>query len=175
MKYKITFKLHLEVLLIAILFSVIFFNFIEKILFNFCFHADIFFSFDFKSTTAYEVFIYILILTVLIAITIIHELIHGIVHKLFGGKVKYTFKVIYAATQEISENKLSLTQFLIVLLSPVTVVTLFSFALPTYLGALVFILNLFGSLGDLFMAFGLMKYPTDSKIIDRSYGYEVTL
>lgn len=35
-------------------------------------------------------------------ITIIHELIHGVTYQLFGGKVRYGFKGIYAYAQEIS-------------------------------------------------------------------------
>lgn len=38
----------------------------------------------------------IIILIIFAPITIIHELIHGSVYKLFGGKVKYKFKGIYA-------------------------------------------------------------------------------
>ena len=108
-------------------------------------------------------------------ITIAHELIHGLTFTIFGGKVKYKFKFIYAATEEINNKPISLTQFTIILLAPITVISLFSLLIPNWIGNLIFISNLIGSIGDLYMSIGLIRYPYDSKIIDKPYGYYVKL
>ena len=47
-------------------------------------------------------------------ITIIHEAIHGLCAKLFGGKVIFGFKGIYAYCQEVSGKELHRTKFLLV-------------------------------------------------------------
>ena len=118
---------------------------------------------------------FILLLATITIITIAHELIHGLAFTIFGGRVKYKFKFIYAATEEVTNTPLSLTKFTVILLAPVTIISLFSLLLPSWLGNLIFISNLIGSIGDLYMAIGLIKYPYDSKIIDKPYGYYVKL
>ena len=55
------------------------------------------------------------VIVVLIPLTIVHEMIHGAMYKLFGGKVKYGFKGFYAYTQEVSELPILRTKFLIIL------------------------------------------------------------
>ena len=108
-------------------------------------------------------------------ITAIHEAIHGITYIIFGGKVKYGFKGIYAYTMEVSEKPLEITKFLVILLMPVTVISLLSLLLPNWLGNMVYLLNLIGSPGDLFMAFSLIKFDHSCKIIDRNYGFDIVL
>ena len=109
----------------------------------------------------------------MIPITMVHERTHGIVYTFFGGKVKYGFKGIYAYTQEISEKPIGRVEFLIVLLSPMVVISLLSLLLPIWIGGMVFILNALGSCGDLYMAITLSKYDWHSKIIDKSYGFDI--
>ncbi|MBN3382920.1 DUF3267 domain-containing protein [Clostridium botulinum] len=168
MEFKITNKLHLKLLFIALIFSIIFHNYLNTIIFNFFKKSmDIF---NYSITISF-----ILLMATITMITIAHELIHGLTFTIFGGKVKYKFKFIYAATEEVSNKPISLTQFTIILLAPITVISLFSLLLPNWIGSLIFVSNLIGSIGDLYMSIGLIKYPYDSKIIDKPYGYYVKL
>lgn len=109
----------------------------------------------------------------MIPITIVHELIHGTTYRIFGGKVKYGFKGIYAYTHEVSELALDRSKFLVVLLAPVVIISLVSLCLPIWLGGMIYFLNLLGSVGDLYMAFILCRYRNESRIIDRKYGFGV--
>ncbi|MCR1175586.1 DUF3267 domain-containing protein [Clostridium botulinum] len=168
MKFKITSKLHLKLLAIALIFTVIFKDYLDTIIFNF--FKETMDIFDYSITPSF-----ILLIATITAITIIHELIHGLTFTVFGGTVKYKFKFIYVATLEITGIPISLTQFTIILLAPVTIISLLSLLLPRWLGNLIFASNLIGSVGDLYMALGLVKYPYNSKIIDKSYGYYVEL
>ena len=52
----------------------------------------------FRLTELYFLDMVIAILILMILITIIHELIHGIAYSLFGGKIKFEFKRIYVYT-----------------------------------------------------------------------------
>jgi len=92
---------------------------------------------------------------------------------LFGGKVKFGFKGIYAYTMEISGKKMTRLQFLVVLLAPLTCISILSLLFAAWLGELIFYLNLIGSSGDIYMALFLCGFSYDSKIIDRSYGFDV--
>ena len=109
----------------------------------------------------------------LIPITAVHETIHGAAYKVFGGKVKFGFKGIYAYTMETSGKKIPRLQFLIVLLSPLTVISILSLLFPGWLGRMIFFLNLIGASGDIYMALFLCRFSYDSKIIDRTYGFDV--
>lgn len=166
MEFKITNKLHLKLLAIALIFSVVFNKYLNTIIFSFFKKSmDIF---NYSITISF-----ILLIFTIIMITIVHELIHGLTFTIFGGTVKYKFKFIYAATLETTGIPISLIQFTIILLAPVTIISLLSLLLPRWLGNLIFISNLIGSIGDLYMAIGLIKYPLSSKIIDRPYGYYI--
>ncbi|GAA0733728.1 DUF3267 domain-containing protein [Clostridium oceanicum] len=166
MEFRITNKIHLKLLGIAIVFSIIFYDYLNSILFNFFKESINIFN--------YSITLSFIFLTISMVIMIIlHELIHGLSYTLFGGKVKYSFKFVYAATEEVTNKKVSINQFAIVLLAPVTIISILSLLLPSFLGSTVFICNLLGSIGDLYMAIGLIRYPLDSKIIDTAYGYKV--
>ena len=166
MEFKITSKIHLKLLAIAIVFSIIFYDYLNNILFNF-FKKSI-------SIFNYSITLSFIFLTVsMVIITILHELIHGLSYTLFGGKVKYSFKFIYAATEEVTNKKLSINQFAIVLLAPVIIISILSLLLPSFIGSTIFMCNLLGSIGDLYMAIGLIRYHHDSKIIDTDYGYKI--
>ena len=115
--------------------------------------------------------IYIIVL--MIPISAVHEVIHGVAYKVFGGKVKYGFKGIYAYTMEISGEKITRLQFLIVLLAPLTCISILSLLFPAWLGGMIFFLNLIGASGDIYMALFLCRFSYDSRIIDRSYGFDV--
>lgn len=115
----------------------------------------------------------VLILCILmIPVSLIHELIHAAAFKSFGGVVKIGVKGLYAYTQELSGSRLTRTQYAIVLLSPASIISILAILIPGWVGTAVFILNIFGSLGDLYIAFSLMKYG-QCKIIDRPEGFEV--
>ncbi|NFE80036.1 metalloprotease family protein [Clostridium sporogenes] len=168
MEFKITNKLHLKLLAITLIFSIIFHNYLNTIIFNFFKKSMNIFNYSITIS-------FILLMATITMLTMAHELIHGLTFTIFGGTVKYKFKVIYAATEEISNKPMSLIKFTIILLSPVTIISLLSLLLPRWLGNLIFISNLIGSVGDLYMALGLVKYPYNSKIIDKPYGYYVEL
>ena len=102
-----------------------------------------------------------------------HELLHAIAYKIFGGKVRFGFKGIYAYTQEISERAFHRSAFLFILLAPVVFISLVSLLLPSSIGGLIFILNLLGSTGDLYMAFYLCRLKSNSYIIDKIYGFDI--
>lgn len=128
----------------------------------------------FMNLTSYYSFnIIIFVFCVFIPITFAHELLHGSVYRLFGGKVKYGFKGLYAYAQETSGIALHRTEFLIVLLAPVTIISLGSVFIPGCIGYSIFLLNLLGSTGDLLMAFYLCKSNENSYIIDKSYGFDI--
>jgi hypothetical protein len=114
----------------------------------------------------------ILVVLLMIPITLVHEALHGLSYKFFGGRVRFGFKVIYAYCQEVSAIKLHRTKSLITLLAPVTIISLFSLLLPAGLGGMIFILNLVGSTGDLYMSFYLTRFSS-SYILDRNYGFDV--
>ncbi|MDI6604222.1 MAG: DUF3267 domain-containing protein [Thermoanaerobacteraceae bacterium] len=117
--------------------------------------------------------LYIFILIIFIPLTFLHEALHGAAYKIFGGKVKYGFKGLYAYAQETSGIALSRTEFLIVLLAPVTCISVISMLIPGSIGGMVFFLNLLSSMGDLLMTFYLCKTHENSHIIDKHYGFDV--
>jgi len=45
--------------------------------------------------------------------------------------------------------------------------------LPSDLGGIIFLMNLLGASGDLYMSFKLSRYNSNSKIVDRKYGFDV--
>ena len=116
---------------------------------------------------------YIYVLLFMIPISIVHEGIHGLLYKAFGGTVKYGFKGIYAYTQEISEIAIDRIKFLIILLAPLAVISIMTLFLPLWLGGMIFFLNLLGASGDLYMSYRLIRYDWNSKIVDRRYGFDV--
>lgn len=113
------------------------------------------------------------IIILLIPIVFMHEIIHGTFYTIFGGKVRYGFKGVYAYTQEISEKPIEKKKFALILLAPLIFISPITLLAPNWFGEIIFLLNLLGSSGDIFMAIALVKYPVYCKIIDRSYGFEV--
>ncbi|WP_461207808.1 DUF3267 domain-containing protein [Clostridium sp. DL1XJH146] len=168
MSFKVSWKLHvisfvftltvclllqdsIDSLFISLIYHKIIINITGNILVNFC----------------------IFIIVIFVPITVVHELLHGAAYKLFGGKVKYGFKFIYAYAQEISGMALDRTRFDIVLLVPVTFITIGSAFIPGSIGDIVFLLNLVGSTGDLLMALYLCRGNENSYIIEREYGFDM--
>jgi hypothetical protein len=117
--------------------------------------------------------LYILILIIFVPLTFLHEALHGAAYKIFGGKVKFGFKGLYAYAQEISGIALSRTEFLIVLLAPVTCISVISMLIPGSTGGVVFLINILSSTGDILMSFYLCKASENSYIIDKIYGFDI--
>lgn len=92
---------------------------------------------------------------------------------MFGGRVKYGFKGVYAYAMEITGVALDRTQFLIVLLAPIMIISIIALLIPGRTGEIVFLLNSLGSVGDLLMDFYLIRVSDDDYIVDRDYGFEV--
>lgn len=168
MSFKITWKTHIICFLLALGLAQVMNNVSSIIL-------DNYFTKDFIYYPTHNLIVnfYINIALIMIPVSIVHELIHGILYKFFGGEVKYGYKIIYAYTHEISELALERSKFLVVLLAPVVVISLVSLLLPAWIGGMIYFVNLLGSVGDLYMAFILCKYRYDSRIIDRKYGFDV--
>lgn len=91
----------------------------------------------------------------MIPITLVHEIIHGITYNLFAGKVKYGFKCIY--TQGISHVILHRTKFLIVLLAPVTIISVSTVLSGTVIGNVLFLLKFLGSISNILMDIYLLR------------------
>jgi hypothetical protein len=109
----------------------------------------------------------------LVPITLLHEALHGISYLLFGGKVKFGLKGMNVYCQEISGIKLHRTKFLVVLLTPITIISLISLLLPESLRIVVITLNLIGCTGDLLMSLYLIKHDNNSYILDKNYGFDI--
>jgi len=168
MSFKITWKTHVMCIITAFATVKLLGSSVDNILDNFFLKPYIFYP---TGNLIINFCLYVLLL--MIPISIIHEGIHGLAYKVFGGTVKYGFKGIYAYTQEISEIPIDRTKFLIVLLAPLTVMSLLTLVLPIWLGGIIFLLNLLGASGDLYMSFRLIRYNSNSKIVDRIYGFDV--
>lgn len=115
----------------------------------------------------------VILSVIMILVSFIHELIHASAFKLFGGKVRIGVKGLYAFTQELSGVPLTRMQFAVVLLSPLTVISAVSMLMPSWIGAIIYVLNIVGSLGDLIMTFNLAKYGS-CKIISKLDGFEIS-
>lgn len=168
MSFKITWKTHIICIFIALIIVEILGSNVDTILDNFFLKPFIFYP-----TKYLAINFYIYALLLMVPISIIHECIHGLVFKAFGGKIKYGFKGVYAYTMEVSELPIERTKFLIILLAPLTLISIATLLLKSQLGGVIFLFNLLGASGDLYMSFRLIKCHWNSKIIDRSYGYDV--
>ena len=168
MSFKISWKIHALCFLLAYIFCYIQ---IENISYVF---LDLVINYKFFSLTGFYFLDTILaILILMLPITLVHEIIHGIAYIIFGAKIKFGFKGIYAYTQEISGIILHRTKFVIVLLAPVIIISLITLVIRSSLGSLIFLLNFLGSTGDIIMAIYLCKSNCNSYIKDREYGFDV--
>lgn len=170
MVFKISCKTHILCFLIGLLITILLRGLVDKILIDFMMYIIHYWSIN---NIIVKFFGFIIIL--LIPIVLIHELIHGTVYIIFGGRVRYGFKGVYAYTQEISQKPIEKNKFALILLAPLIIISSLGILISGWLGELIFLLNLLGSTGDIYMAITLAKYPAGSKIIDRSYGYDVVL
>ncbi|WP_300902592.1 DUF3267 domain-containing protein [uncultured Clostridium sp.] len=168
MSFKVSCKIHILCFLLAYIFCYIQIDNISNVFVDLVTNYKIF-----RLTDIYFIDIIIAILVLTIPITLLHEIIHGIAYSLFGGKVKFGFKGIYAYTQEISGVILHRTKFVLILLSPVTFISLAMLLIQNSIGSVIFLLNLLGSTGDIIMAMYLVKSNSNSYIKDREYGFDI--
>lgn len=168
MSFKITWKIHILCFLLAYIFCYIQIKNISNVF------LDLVINYKFFSLTEiYFLNMIIAILILMIPITLVNEIIHGIAYIIFGGKIKFGFKGIYAYTQEISGVILHRTKFTAILLAPVTIISLITLLITSSLGSLIFLLNFLGSTGDIIMAIYLCKSNANSYIKDREYGFDI--
>lgn len=80
---------------------------------------------------------------------------------------------MYAYTIETSKLPIDVLKFIILLLLTLFIISLISVFLPLWLGGTLFIINLLGSIADLYMSLYLLKYDRNAKIIDKPYGFDV--
>jgi hypothetical protein len=168
MSFKVSWKLHIVCFLLAYAFCYIEQNRISDLFVSLLSQNELI---DFTGNTLMYLIIFLIV--IFIPITFVHELLHGAVYKLFGGKIRFGFKGVYAYAQETSGIALHRTKFLLVLLAPVTIISLTSVFIPEGIGGIVFLLNLLGSTGDLLMAFYLCKGNENSYVVDKSYGFDI--
>lgn len=170
MSFKITWKTHIKIYSIAVIIGFILYNQINAMN-EICIQ-----NIQYLHQSKYIFISYLIYnIVIMIPITLIHEIIHGISYVLLKGRIRIGFKGIYAYCQEISGIELTINKFLLVLLMPVTVISLLSMILPFRVGLQIYLLNLLGSSGDLYMALWLFRLKSDAKIIDRSYGFDVKI
>ena len=168
MCFKITWKTHINCMILAVVTTKLLGSIPDEIVGSFLMK-----NFILYPTWSPIINFYIYILALLIPISCVHEAIHGSFYKAFGGRVKFGFKGIYAYTQEISGIPIQRYKFQIILLTPLLLISLISLALPIWLGGMVFFLNLLGAAGDIYMAGYLLRYKSNYMVVDRSYGFEV--
>lgn len=168
MSFKITWKTHLICLVLAIMIVYAMGSVVDIILISFFLSKIMLYP-----TNNYIINFYINAAVLMLPIIIIHEFIHGIIYKIYGGKVEYGFKAMCPYTAETSGIPIGRTKFLIILLAPLVAISMISIILPSWLGGMIYFLNLVGSIGDIYMAFVLCRYKHDNKIIDRKYGFDV--
>lgn len=168
MSFKITWKVHIICFFLAYIFC-----FIQRDIISNLFLDLVIKHRAFYFTRIYFLDIIIAIFILTIPITFVHEIIHGMAYRIFGGKIKFGFKGIYAYTQEVSGIILNRTEFLLVLLAPVTVISLITLFISNSIGIVIYLLNLLGSIGDIIMAIYLCKSNANTYIKDRDYGFDI--
>lgn len=114
-----------------------------------------------------------------VVLPVIHELVHGLVALLVGGRPVFGVVLPVAAFCHF-ERFVSRWQYALVLLAPLVVISVAGVALmpvtPGWLTGqvlLVLILNASGAVGDLAMLWQLRRAPAGALIADTATGFEV--
>lgn len=168
MQYRLTWKTHVQCCLLSLAVVGVLYSWVNNIIDNFLVQ-----EFMTYPTHSISLNYYIYIIILLVPITMLHEGLHGLAYKIFGGKIRWGLKFIYAYTMEISAKPIEKTKFLVTLLLPLMFISLLSLTIGGCLAGMAFLLNILGSSGDMIMALGLLRYEAGAYIIDRNYGYEV--
>jgi hypothetical protein len=143
-------------------------DYINQLMFKLLFNDIIW---NLTNNLVIDVILFFMIL--MIPVTIVHEWTHGMVYKLFGGKVKYEFKGIYIKAREASGMSIHRSKFLLILIAPMTVISLLSLLIPGWIGGMLLLLNIFKSTGDLLKIFYVFKSNGNECIIDRKDGFDI--
>ncbi len=112
---------------------------------------------------------------------LMHELLHGIPYRIFGGKVKYGIKLLYLYTMDISGKYYGAKQMLIVMLSPLIILTLILSILGYIYSEYIFyawmgiLFNISGSIGDMVMTKYILLNGKGCKVKDELYGFSLYL
>lgn len=173
MSFHLNWKSHIKIYIIAFIISFILRKQVEVMVIQIAIY--IYETTGISINLFYLLWVFLYLAVLMVPITLLHEGLHSLVHLAYGGRVKIGFKSIYAYCQELSGIELTRTQFLIVLLAPVTFISALCMLLPYKWGLIVFILNLLGSSGDLYMALWLCRVKSAARIVDRSYGFDVLI
>ena len=119
------------------------------------------------------------ILVLLIAYTVLHELVHGITMKLCGTKkVKYGFTGVYAFAG--SDDYYDKRAYILIALAPVVlwgiVLAVINLLVPTdwfWVIYFIQIMNISGAAGDLFVAVRFSRFPKNILVKDYGVGMKV--
>lgn len=149
MKFTITKSLHIKVFVIALAIAYVLYDQINATLMDY--QVDIF------NITDSIVLYWVALLAIVLVMSFIHEIFHAMAYMVFGGKVQIGFKGIYAYTKEISGLSIKGIQMIIILLTPVIIMSTPLLFSSHWLFRFVFIFNLVGSLGDIFMTLFILK------------------
>lgn len=168
MTFKVTWKTHVICTAISLIISLMLDKLIDNIVIGLS-ETNILYYPTFWPQANFM----ILVLLLLFPITLVHEFIHGTSYRAFKGKVRFGFKGIYAYCQETSGIAIERVKYLIILLSPLVAISIIALVIGGWIGNLVYLLNLMGSSGDLYMAYKVSRCGRGSRIIDRPFGYEV--
>lgn len=112
---------------------------------------------------------------------LMHELLHGIPYRLFGGKVRYGIKALYLYTMDTSGKYYSTKQMLSVMLSPLIVLTSILIILGLIYREYIFyiwlgiLFNISGSIGDMAMSIYILCNGKGCKVKDELYGFSLYL
>lgn len=168
MEFKRTFKT--KAICFSMSYMIYYFmrNYVNMLLFNLLYNNLIW---TITNNLIADVLLFFIIL--MIPINMLHEWCHGIWLKFFGGKVKYIWNGIFLRAQEVSKVPIHRTNFLIILLFPITSITIFSKLIPGWLGGVILILNLFKSMEDLLKVLYLFKSDSDTFLIYKEDGFEI--
>lgn len=119
------------------------------------------------------------ILVLLIAYTVLHEMVHGITMKLCGTKkVKYGFTGVYAFAG--SDDYYDKRAYILIALAPVVlwgiVLAVINLLVPTdwfWVIYFIQIMNISGAAGDLFVAVRFSRFPKNILVKDYGVGMKV--
>ncbi|WP_155120544.1 DUF3267 domain-containing protein [Haloprofundus marisrubri] len=116
----------------------------------------------------------------MVGVIVVHEFVHGMMMKRYGGSPNYGFGVTqfvlpyaYATT----ERPFTRNQFVVVALAPLVVLTAAIFTLAVAFRWSILLLplalNVGGAVGDLWMARLLLRYPETVRVVDETTGLAI--
>jgi hypothetical protein len=114
--------------------------------------------------------------------TLVHEGVHGLAMRAFGARPVYGFKLeLGAAYCAAPGHAFTRSQFLIIVLAPLLVLTVVCYALMVpllawpgwQLIALAGAFNITGAIGDLYMAVYVTRQPAGAYVVDELDGIRV--